>query len=136
MAEIRAAVPATAPSVATVRIHILADDMIWADRLIRAVRAVPAEPVAVRALAALETGIAAGDAVIVDLTARAYDGIDAVARAAARGARVLAVGQHDDHALRRRALDAGADRVLAYRKLAEDGPATIAAWLARSGGRR
>ena len=44
---------------------------------------------------------------------------------------MLAVGQHDDHELRKRALTAGADRVYAYRKLFEDGPATIAAWLAR-----
>jgi electron transfer flavoprotein alpha/beta subunit len=43
---------------------------------------------------------------------------------------VLAVGQHDDHELRKRALAAGADRVYAYRKLFEDGPATFATWLA------
>ncbi|MEX2184653.1 MAG: hypothetical protein WEC14_09420 [Chloroflexota bacterium] len=43
---------------------------------------------------------------------------------------VLAVGQHDDRALRKRALDAGAYRVLAYRKLFEDGPASVAAFLA------
>ena len=66
---------------------------------------------------------------IVDLTARAYDGVVAVRRAAESGRRVLAVGQHDDAVLRRRALEAGADRVLAYRKLFEDGPATITAWL-------
>ena len=33
-----------------------------------------------------------------------------------------------------RALAAGADRVLAYRKLFEDGPATISAWLERVAG--
>ena len=49
---------------------------------------------------------------IVDLTARAYDGIAAIAAAHAAGRPVLAVGQHDDVALRRRALAAGADRVL------------------------
>jgi electron transfer flavoprotein alpha/beta subunit len=55
-----------------------------------------------------------------------------VAIAAARdaGVPVLAVGQHDDHVLRRNALAVGADRVLAYRKLFEDGPATIVRWLA------
>jgi hypothetical protein len=46
----------------------------------------------------------------------------------------LAVGQHDDLPLRKRAVAAGAERVLAYRKLHEDGPAVIAAFLA-SGGR-
>ena len=49
---------------------------------------------------------------IVDLTARAYDGIAAIAEAHAAGRPVLAVGQHDDVALRRQALAAGADRVL------------------------
>jgi hypothetical protein len=43
------------------------------------------------------------------------------------------VGQHDDVALRKRALAAGAERVLAYRKLFDDGPATIEAWIARAG---
>ena len=42
---------------------------------------------------------------------------------------MLAVGQHDDLELRKRALARGADRVLAYRKLADDGPATISAWM-------
>ena len=67
--------------------------------------------------------------VIVDLTARAYDGRRVVAEAAAR-ARVLAVGQHDDLELRKAALAAGAERVLAYRKLFEDGPTVIREWLA------
>jgi DNA-binding NarL/FixJ family response regulator len=76
--------------------------------------------------AALEGGIRHA---IVDLTARAYDGVEAVAAASARGASVLAVGQHDDPALRKRALAAGAAKVLAYRKLADDGPGAIGAWL-------
>jgi hypothetical protein len=42
---------------------------------------------------------------------------------------VLAIGQHDDQVLRRRALGAGADRVLAYRKMATDGASVIARWL-------
>lgn len=71
------------------------------------------------------------DRVIVDLTARAYDGVEAVALAHASGRPVLAVGQHDDIALRKRASAAGADRVYAYRKLFEDGPATLAAWIAK-----
>jgi len=95
-----------------------------------AIRAAGADGAPVRTLAALSQALPAADAVIVDLTARAYDGVVAVRRAAEGGRRVLAVGQHDDAALRRRALDAGADRVLPYRKLFEDGPATIAAWLA------
>ena len=43
---------------------------------------------------------------------------------------ILAVGQHDDLPLRKRAFAAGADKVLAYRKLFDDGPGTITRWLA------
>ncbi|HEX5451021.1 MAG TPA: hypothetical protein VFW86_01410, partial [Candidatus Limnocylindrales bacterium] len=67
--------------------------------------------------------------VIVDLTARAYDGVAAIALAHAAGRPVLAVGEHDDVAMRRRALDAGADKVHPYRRLFDDGPRQIAAWL-------
>ena len=66
---------------------------------------------------------------IVDLTARAYDGVDAIAVAHAAGRPVLAVGQHDDADLRRRALAAGADRVHPYRQLFEDGPRQMTRWL-------
>lgn len=115
------------------RVAILADDLIWVDRLVRATAAAGATPRSVGSLQSLTSAVADGmaDAVIVDLTARAYDGLDAVRIAAEAGVAVLAVGQHDDHALRKRALAAGADRVLAYRKLHEDGPASIAAFLER-----
>lgn len=75
------------------------------------------------------------DFAIVDLTARAYDPLVAIERGVSAGARVIAVGQHDDLELRKRALARGAERVLAYRKLFEDGPATIEAWMARPGTR-
>lgn len=112
---------------------VLAQDLIWADRLARAVAAADAAAIPVGSLARAEAGLADADAVIVDLTALAYDGVAAIARAHAAGLPVLAVGQHDDLDLRKRALAAGADRVVAYRKLFEDGPATIGAWLARAG---
>ncbi len=115
----------------TPRVLILADDLIWADRLGRAVADSGAASVAVRTRAAFDAGLPDADAVIVDLTARAYDGIAAIEAGTALGVPVLAVGQHDDHATRKRALAAGADRVLAYRKLFEDGPDSIAAFLAR-----
>ena len=67
--------------------------------------------------------------VIVDLTARAYDGVAAIGLAHDAGRPVLAVGQHDDAALRQAALRAGADRVHPYRRLFEDGPRQLAAWL-------
>ena len=68
------------------------------------------------------------------MTARAYDPIAAIALAHSAGRAVLAVGQHDDVALRRRALAAGADRVRPYRRLFEDGPRQLAAWLAQDRG--
>jgi DNA-binding NarL/FixJ family response regulator len=71
------------------------------------------------------------DLVVVDLTARAYDGVAAIELAAAAGRPVMAVGQHDDRALQAGARAAGADRVYAYRKLFEDGPATLSAWIVR-----
>jgi DNA-binding response OmpR family regulator len=110
---------------------ILADDLIWATRLADAVTAAGAAPKRVRRLDDLESTLAAdgGASVIVDLTARAYDGVAAVRRAVTAGARVIAVGQHDDVPTRKAALAAGAERVYAYRKLFEDGPRTLAAWL-------
>ena len=117
------------------RVLILADDLIWADRLARGVTAAAATPVRVGTLERLEaiiaeTGLDRPAVAIVDLTARAYDGLVAIERAASAGLRVLAVGQHDDHDLRKRALAAGAERVLAYQKLFADGPATIERFLA------
>jgi DNA-binding response OmpR family regulator len=118
----------------TARVVVLAQDLIWADRLARAVEAAGADPVSVASSERLETALVGSDAAIIDLTALAYDGVSAIERARTAGVRVLAVGQHDDHELRKRALAAGADRVYAYRKLFEDGPATITAWLARPAG--
>jgi DNA-binding response OmpR family regulator len=112
------------------RVLILAQDLIWLDRLSNAVAAAGAEPTRATSSTAFAASLDAAEFAVVDLTARAYDGIAAVAAASDAGARVLAVGQHDDVDLRKRALASGADKVLAYRKLFEDGPATIAAWLA------
>jgi DNA-binding response OmpR family regulator len=109
---------------------VLADDLIWATRLARQVAAAGGQPLAARDLASFDAALDGTTLAIVDLTARAYDGVAAIERATGAGARVLAVGQHDDVALRKRALAAGAERVLAYRKLFEDGPRTLEAWLA------
>jgi DNA-binding NarL/FixJ family response regulator len=123
---------------------VLADDLIWATRLAQAITAAGAHPQPARRLADLERLLAPsggsrdGDRgagtvgfAIVDLTARAYDGVEAVRTAHGTGARVVAVGQHDDAALRRAAMAAGAERVYTYRALFEDGPRTLGAWLAR-----
>ena len=112
------------------RVAVLADDLIWSTRLADGLRAAGAEPHPVRSLAAVLDALPDVERVVVDLTARAYDGVAAIEAAHAAGRPVLAVGQHDDHELRKRAIAAGADRVYAYRKLFEDGPATLATWLA------
>ena len=110
---------------------VLADDLIWATRLVGQLRTLGAMPVRTGTPAAFEEALTAAGATraVVDLTARAYEGIDATARAAAAGLRVLCVGQHDDRELRTAARAAGAERVFAYRKLFEDGHAALAAWL-------
>src|SRR3954469_16220442 len=104
--------PAAVRSVA-----ILADDLIWSTRLADAVRAGGVHAVVLRRLEDLQP--ASAEAVIVDLTARTYDGVAAIRIATGAGARVVAVGQHDDAALRKAALEAGASRVFTYRALFE-----------------
>jgi DNA-binding response OmpR family regulator len=113
----------------TTRVAVLAQDLIWQDRLARAVDVAGGEPVRAKTAPELDRALVNADFAIVDLTARAYDGVAAIARARQAGAKVLGVGQHDDVELRKLALDAGASKVLAYRKLFEDGPAVIGAFL-------
>ena len=110
---------------------VLADDLIWATRLVGQLRTLGAAPVRTGTAAAFDAELASGGPTraIIDLTARAYDGIAATGRASTAGLRVLCVGQHDDHVLRKAALAAGAERVYAYRKMFEDGHAALAAWL-------
>jgi hypothetical protein len=112
-------------------VAILADDLIWATRLAEAVTAAGATPLRARRLPDLEAILGDGRAAraVIDLTARAYDGVEAIGSASATGARVAAVGQHDDVELRRRALAAGAERVFTYRQLFEAGPSRLRAWL-------
>jgi DNA-binding NarL/FixJ family response regulator len=107
---------------------ILADDLIWSSRLADAVRQAGSEVKVVRRLEDLEQLLPAH--VLVDLTARAYAGVAAIRLAAASGGRVIAVGQHDDAALRKAAIEAGASRVFTYRALFEDGPRLLGRWLA------
>jgi hypothetical protein len=111
------------------RIAILAQDLIWSDRLARAVEAAGAQPGRAKTSPEFDRELGCADIAIVDLTARAYDPLVAIERARARGVRVFAVGQHDDLDLRKRAFARGAERVYAYRKLFEAGPATLGAWL-------
>jgi DNA-binding NarL/FixJ family response regulator len=98
-----------------VDVRVVADDLIWASRLDAAVRRAGATPV--------RDG---GEAAIVDLNGRGYDGVAAVEAAAAGGGTVIAVAEHDDTETRRRALTAGARRVFSYNKMFSDGPQVVA----------
>jgi hypothetical protein len=110
---------------------VLADDLIWGTRLAGHLRALGAVPLRVGSTAAFEQALAAGAArrAVVDLTSMSYDGLAAAARAHAGGLRVIAVGQHDDRAMRSAARAAGAERVFSYRHLFEKGRPALAAWL-------
>ena len=127
-------------------IAVVADDLIWASRLTDAVRRAGAEPRRLSAAVALADSVAmlasggqhaqsrvaatAGcDGAIVDTALMTADPMAVIAALRGLGLPVLAVANHDDVALRKRALAAGAGKVLAYRKLHDDGPATIAAWI-------
>ena len=113
-------------------VAILADDLIWATRLSDTVRAAGRRPKTLRGLEGLRDLLAEaprGPAVVIDLTARAYHGVEAIRLAHELQARVVAVGQHDDSALRKAAIDAGAERVFTYRALFEDGQRLLGRWL-------
>lgn len=116
--------PAGAP-----RVAVLADDLIWATRLADGLRRAGAEPVPVRTIDTLATALPSVSGCLVDLTARAYDGLAAVRAAASSGTPVIAVGQHDDAPGRRAATDAGASRVHPYRALFEHGDRVLGEWV-------
>jgi DNA-binding response OmpR family regulator len=119
-------------AVASRTVLVVADDLIWASRLTGAVERAGASSHVVRTLEDLAQRYEndSPSSVIVDLSGRGYDGVAAVHLAASKGATVLGVGQHEDAELRRRALAAGARRVLSYNKLFTDGPRIVAALLA------
>jgi hypothetical protein len=111
------------------RVIVLADDLIWATRLVDGVRRAGGVPIPARSAAAFASALPDVDGVLVDLTARAYDGLAALGAAAGAGVPAIAVGQHDDAPLRAAAKAAGASRVYAYRALFEHGDRELAAWL-------
>jgi hypothetical protein len=131
------------PAAARGTVAVLADDLIWASRLIEAVRRSGAVPVrlssevelatVLEADANAELGPADGDralvGVVVDLVGRRYDGVAAVERSARARKPVIAVAQHDDQLTRKRALNAGAARVFSYAKFFTDGPRLVERWL-------
>ena len=97
------------------RIAILAQDLIWSDRLARAVEAAGAVAARSKTASEFDAALEHAEFAIVDMTASAYDALTAIERAHATGARVLAVGQHDDIDLRKLAMARGAERGFAYR---------------------
>jgi DNA-binding response OmpR family regulator len=109
---------------------VVADDLIWLSRLTAAAErsgAPVARATTERQLRDALAGAAAGvpTAAVVDLNGRAYDGVEAVRISASAGLPTIAVGQHEDLELRRRALDAGAQRVYSYNKVFRDGAQLI-----------
>jgi AmiR/NasT family two-component response regulator len=116
------------------RLLVLADDLIWATRLegqgrtlgARVERFSRATPL-IAALTAVPA--TREDLVAIDATARAYDAEAAVREAAATGARVLALVQHDDPEARASLIAAGAERAMPYRALFERGHAILAGLL-------
>lgn len=114
------------------RVLVVADDLMWSERLVSQARAAGASGSTVRDLAALRATIAADrpELVVVDLSARGFDGVTAVTTAATAGLTVIAMSQHEEHELRKRALAAGARRVYANAKMHIDGVAVLNRWLA------
>ena len=113
---------------AALPVIVLADDMIWSSRLIEAVTRAGTTATAVRTSAELTKALVESTEetpVVVDLNGRAYDALNLVEVAAEEGHPVIAVGQHEDIDLRKRALGAGAIRVFSYNKMFTDGPAII-----------
>ena len=109
---------------------MLADDLIWSTRLADGIRRAGGEPLPLRTSPAFDAALADVAGALVDLTARAYDGLAALRSASSAAIPVIAVGQHDDVELRRAAKAAGAARVYAYRSLFEHGDRELSAWLA------
>jgi DNA-binding NarL/FixJ family response regulator len=119
---------------------VVADDLMWSTRIVEAVRraggtAVPLASerelaIALQAEALAERRTLAG--AIVDLAARRFDAVAAIERVHDARLPVIAVAEHDDQLTRKRALQAGAARVFAYRTFFEDGTRLVSRWLEAS----
>jgi DNA-binding response OmpR family regulator len=119
--------PAAASSVL-----VVADDLMWATRLVSQADRAGAIARVVRDASALAAAVAESPPalVVVDLGSRVFDGVDAISAASRLGVPVIGVSQHEDLALRKRALAAGAGRVYAYAKMHSDGVSVLREWLA------
>jgi len=125
-------------------VAVVADDLIWASRIVAAVQRAGAIPVRMGSdedLAIALEAVLAEDpdpsdpdprrivGAVVDLFGHRYDGVEAVKHVHAAGLPVIAVAQHDDQETRGLAFDVGALRVFSYNKFFEDGPALVRRWL-------
>jgi len=112
----------------------------WSTRISEAVRRAGATPLRLGGQAELDIAVEAHDVgdqpelggAIVDMAARRFDAVAAIARLRAARLPVIAVAQHDDQLTRRRALDAGASRVFSYNKFFTDGTRLVEGWMRAS----
>ena len=137
----------TPPTVAGPLIAVVADDLIWASRLLAAVQQAGATPVRMGTDSDVELAFEAvalnpfdpsepldPDAppplvgAIIDLFGHRYDGVVAVRLATAAGLPVVAIAQHDDQETRKLAIEAGAVRVYSYNKFFQDGASLVSRW--------
>jgi len=117
---------------------VLADDLMWSTRIAESIRRAGGRAVPLSGEAELTIALEAqqvGDepslsGAVVDMGARRVDAVAAIARISAARLPVIAVAQHDDQLLRRRALQAGASRVFSYQKYFVDGTRLVERWLA------
>ena len=110
------------------RVGVVADDLIWATRLASAIKRAGGEPVAIGRPDGLAR--AAVVALLVDLGAQASTPWPCSRRRRRRACPSSRSAQHDDVALRKQALAAGAARVYSYNKFHADGPTLVGVWLA------
>jgi DNA-binding response OmpR family regulator len=116
---------------------VLADDLMWSTRITEAVRRAGGRAVQLSSESELALALEAHEladvqsisGAIVDLAARRFDAVAAIARVHGARLPVIAVAEHDDQLTRKRALAAGASRVFAYRKFFEDGTRLVEGWL-------
>ena len=128
-------------------VAVVADDLIWASRLVAAVQRAGATAVRMGSDQDLAFALEAAMAeepdpndpdprrilgAIVDLFGHRYDGVEAVKAVHGDDGQARAVAQHDDQETRGLALDAGALRVFSYNKFFEDGPSLVRRWLTES----
>jgi DNA-binding response OmpR family regulator len=111
------------------RVVVLADDLIWGSRLTSLVKSAGAEASHATKAQELDRQLATADGVIVDLTARSYDAIAAIESSRLAEREVICIGPHEDLELRKRAIAAGAVRVLTYNQVHMHGPTVIGRWL-------